>query len=137
MRCALLIALCAPAAYALDATVLHVVDGDTYDIAGELWPGQVLTRERVRLADWDTPEPGGRAGCPREADLAAQATAMVRRMMAEAGMRVYVQHTGKRGSLNRPLVHIWIDGQSLGVALAEAGLARPWERGRAEEWCDE
>lgn len=117
----------------MDATILRIIDGDTYDAEVRVWH-DITVHERIRLHAWDTPESRGQ--CDRERMLARQATEYARRWIAEHAMRVDVEARGV-DAFGRIVADVYGGGESLGAALAEAGLARPWERGRAEGWCDE
>lgn len=109
-------------------------DGDTirFDIPG-VHP--LLGRNiPVRLRGVDTPEIRGH--CSRENRLAAEARAMVRKLL-ERSARITLRRTG-RGKYFRILADIEADGVDLKSALLQAGLAVPYDGGRKSwNWCDD
>lgn len=116
---ALLLAGCAttPAPAPVAATpdcrprVVHVVDGDTWDVA----VGPLVVR--VRLAEVDTPE-RGQPGFQEATDFTAAW------LEAAAGQEHY-NYQG-RDTWNRPLVVVTHAGHSLANDLLTARRARPW-----------
>jgi len=118
----------AAAAPAPTAVILDCHDGDTCRLDREILPG----RDRVRIANIDTPELGDRAKCRAErmlAELARQAAA------AHAGERVTLTAISPDKYAKRfdALVRL-PDGRDLGQAQLDAGLALPWT-GRRVDWC--
>ncbi|WP_245447658.1 thermonuclease family protein [Nitratireductor sp. OM-1] len=96
-----------------------VVDGDTVWIDGE----------KLRLADIDAPETGGR--CVNERIEAARAAGRLAELPVW-GKRVIVR-TGKDQYGHTQAV-VLIDGESVGAKLIEEGHAHP-STGRRETWC--
>ena len=134
----LIVALCLVATsvdareYTHDAELIRIVDGDTYVMRLHIYHGS-HTVQHVRLADWDTPEYRGK--CQREKDLALQAAIFAGLWFEGAGP---VRATSRQqDSFGRPLSGLVGVNGSLGLALRDAGLARPFKRGRNEGWCDE
>lgn len=119
--------------YEYAAEVVRIVDGDTYVMKLHIYPGAAL-KQHVRLDEWDTPERRGK--CPREKQLAADAAIAAGLWFERAGglVRVYIEVVD---SFGRPIARVVSPEGSLGDALAAAGLARPFARGRNEGWCDE
>ncbi len=101
-----------------------VVDGDT------LW----LNGEKVRVADIDAPETHP-PRCDAEADLGNRATRRLADLVNAGPFEAQLASDGrdadKYGRKLRVLVR---DGQSLGSAMVDEGLARNWT-GRREPWC--
>lgn len=118
--------------YAHDADLIRIIDGDTYVMRLHIYHGS-QTRQHVRLADWDTPEFRGK--CQREKDLALKAAIFAGLWFERAGGTVRATST-KQDSFGRPLSALVSAEGSLGLALRDAGLARPFKRGRNEGWCD-
>lgn len=104
---------------------LRAIDGDTVEIR--------MTRERVRLANIDTPESGDRARCSAERVAAETATRAIASLIGEA-RTVKVTRTGRVDAYGRTIGAVLVDGRDLGRLMIEAGHARPW-RGRREPWC--
>lgn len=96
-----------------------VVDGDT------VW----LNGEKIRLAEIDAPEPGGR--CFAERDLAARSAERLRQLLG-AGEPVVTRIGTDR--FGRTLANISLAGRDVGATLIAEGLVRPW-RGSKENWC--
>jgi len=114
-----------PSASVFPRGQVRVIDGDTIEI--------IATRERVRLANIDTAELGDGARCNAERRHGEAAKARARTLVA-GSRQVALQRTGRLDACGRTVGYLVIDGQDLGLALIEAGLARPW-RGRREPWC--
>jgi endonuclease YncB( thermonuclease family) len=100
---------------------VRVIDGDTFDYAGE----------RIRIADIDTPEL--RSRCPEEKRLARAATARLEDLLADGSfeLRRLGRDEDRYGRKLRVVVRA---GRSLGDTLVAEGLARTWT-GRREPWC--
>ena len=111
-----------PAARAAPAAV-RVIDGDTFDYG----------RERIRIADIDTPEVNGR--CAFESELAARATARLDSLLGEGAFELHPNPNGRdEDPYGRKLRIVTRGGQSVGDVLVAEGLARTWT-GRREPWC--
>ena len=108
---------------AASPAAVRVVDGDTFDYAGE----------RIRIADIDTPEVNGR--CAYETGLAARATRRLRALLSAGAFELHPLPDGRdEDRYGRKLRIVTRAGQSLGDALVAEGLARTWT-GRREPWC--
>ncbi len=100
---------------------VRVIDGDTFDYAGE----------RIRIADIDTPEL--RSRCPEEGRLARAASARLEDLLA--GGPFELRRLGRdEDRYGRKLRVVVRAGRSLGDTLVAEGLARTWT-GRREPWC--
>jgi micrococcal nuclease len=99
--------------FTLRGSVVHVVDGDTIDVAVD--SGR---RMRVRLIGVDTPE---RGQC-----FFARATDVTQRL--SASRRVVLQGDATQAThdrYGRLLAYVWLpDGHDLGLQLLRAGVAR-------------
>ncbi|MGZ8999137.1 MAG: thermonuclease family protein [Allosphingosinicella sp.] len=107
---------------AAQAGGVHVVDGDTFDVAGI----------RVRIADVDTPEVAGR--CAFETRLAARATDRIRQLLQSGPFELHPIAGRDEDRYGRKLRIVTRNGRSLGDQLVAEGLARTWS-GRREPWC--
>lgn len=100
-----------------------VVDGDTIWMAGE----------KIRLSDIDTPEVFS-PKCDAELALGKRASKRLVELL-NSGPIALVQIGGRdRDRYGRQLRVVQRDGVSLGDALIDEGLARPWD-GARRAWC--
>jgi micrococcal nuclease len=100
---------------------VRVIDGDTFDFAGE----------RIRIADIDTPELRG--ACAEEQRLARAATERLRTLLGAGPFEL--RRLGRdEDRYGRKLRVVVRSGRSLGDVLVSEGLARTWT-GRREPWC--
>lgn len=97
-----------------------VVDGDT------LW----YQRTKIRLFGFDAPEVSGQ--CPRERQLAAQATEHLTALL-NTGLR-RIAYDGEDG-YRRALARLWVTDGEVGPAMIAAGLAEPYGTGGRAPWC--
>lgn len=105
----------------LRSSAVRVIDGDTFDFAGE----------RIRILDIDTPETRP-ARCAREAELGARATERLRQLL---GQPFELQANGRdEDRYGRKLRVVLVRGRSVGEQLVAEGLARRYEGGR-RPWC--
>lgn len=89
----------------------------------------VIDRERIRIADIDTPELDGQ--CVDERQRAVRARDRLVQLLRSGD--VVIRRTGK-DRYGRTLAIITRDGRSVGDVLVSEGLARTWS-GRRERWC--
>jgi len=133
-RLAIFAALLLPASALAQNTILRVIDGDTYVVAAPWLPPVLGTTISVRVLGIDTPEHGATAHCPKEAALAAKASAYAATAIAKATVvAVQLAHWDKYGG--RVDGTVTVDGQSLGDLLVAAGLAHPYDGGTKTSWC--
>lgn len=99
-----------------------VVDGDTFWFAGE----------KYRISDIDTPETHP-ARCAEEARLGRAATERLRGWLNE-GPFSFESIGRDTDQYGRKLRIVTRNGDSVGDALVEEGVARRWE-GRRQPWC--
>ncbi|MGD9965230.1 MAG: thermonuclease family protein [Hyphomonadaceae bacterium] len=102
-----------------------MIDGDTYQIQSN--------GERIRQANIDTPETGGREHCDAERQAGERATSEARRLLNSAE-HISVRRTGREDQYGRTIGFVSVDGRDIGDILIERDLARPW-RGHREPWC--
>lgn len=111
----------ADATWGASSGSVRVVDGDTFDYAGE----------RIRIADIDTPELKSR--CEEEGRLARAATARLKTLLAAGPFELKRFGRGE-DRYGRKLRIVTRGGRSLGDVLVSEGLARTWT-GQREPWC--
>lgn len=109
------LSLCAPTGERVNC----VHDGDSL----------VVNRERIRIADIDTPELN--SACVAERDLAQRARRLLHAHLEKGGYQI---HRDGKDRYGRTLAIVTIDGRSVGDMLVAAGVARTWS-GRREPWC--
>ncbi len=116
----------------IPATVLKVVDGDTFD--AELHPLPDTTRRvRVRVMDLDTPELRGQ--CAKEREMARAAKLRAAELLV-GRLRLEVPEARAFDKFGRLLAKVRLeDGRYLAGVLIREGLGRPWT-GRREPWCE-
>lgn len=99
-----------------------VVDGDT------IW----LRGEKIRIADIDAPETHD-PQCQSEKDLGDRATDRLEKLL-EVGTITLQSIDRDEDRYGRKLRIVLVNGESVGEALVEEGLARWYEGGR-RPWC--
>lgn len=102
--------------------LVRVIDGDTFDYAGE----------RIRIAGIDTPELNAR--CGREADLAVRAAARARAWLAAGPFELRADADRDVDRYGRKLRSVVRGGSSIDDVLVSEGLARRWT-GHRRPWC--
>lgn len=101
-----------------------VVDGDTFWYRGA----------KVRIADINTPEVSS-PGCAREAALGAAATRRLINLLNSGPFTLRLADPDRpTDRYGRALRVVTRNGQSIGLKLAEEGLAERWQ-GRRGNWC--
>jgi micrococcal nuclease len=105
------------------AGAVRVVDGDTFDFAGE----------RIRMVGLDAPETHP-PRCAAEAELGARATRRLSQLLA-AGPFELMAIDRDRDRYGRKLRIVMRSGRNIGDVLIAEGLARPYEGGLRVGWC--
>ena len=98
-------------------TCVH--DGDSF----------IVARERIRIADIDTPELNG--ACESERRLARRARSTLISLLNSERYDIVRQGTDRYG---RTLAIVTNSRGSIGDQMVRAGVARTWS-GRREPWC--
>jgi micrococcal nuclease len=115
--------------------ITRVIDGDTVEIAVDFLPSPLPPKLSIRVLGIDTPEKAPRAQCEAEAELAKQASAFTKNAVASAGkIDIEILKWDKYGG--RVLGYVYLDGQSLGIMLIAANLARPYKGDAKQSWCE-
>lgn len=105
---------------------LYVIDGDT------IW----LNREKIRLANIDTPEISN-ARCESELARGLEAKAALKRLLDGKEIRIARGDPKTRRMIDqygRTLALVSVNGKDVGETLVERNLARRWT-GRRQPWC--
>ncbi len=108
-------------------------DGDTCSFVVPWLPPVLGDPLTVRLRGIDTPEIRGR--CDSERQLARDARDVAVEVLSRS--RRIDLLLPERGKYFRLVVDVIADGESLADVLVRKGLARPYEGGRREGWCDD
>jgi endonuclease YncB( thermonuclease family) len=114
------------------ASVIRVIDGDTFEARVHVWPGLELIT-KVRLRDIDAPEHRGR--CEGERAKAQAAHEALARLLSEGVVsvtRVGLDKYGGRVLADAATRSI----PNVAVTLLAAGHARPYHGGRRQSWCE-
>ena len=117
---------------AVRAQIIKVVDGDTVQVRAEIWPNQYVITD-IRIGGIDTPEKGGRAGCPQEAARAKEASALSGRMLDNKTVEVSNLQFEKYGG--RLLGDVAVGGRDVAQTLIAQGYAKPYDGGKKSSWC--
>ena len=113
--------------------VRTIFDGDSFraDING--WPDIIGKSVPIRVLGVDAPEMRGK--CEAEKILARQAKQHTVALL-RSGKVIELKNT-QRGKYFRILANVIIDGESLADSLVSNGLARRYDGGKRDGWCDE
>ena len=118
-----------------DFKILRVVDGDTVEIEAPFLIDPLPKKLSIRVWGVDTPEKGGRAMCPKEAELGAAASKFTKDLVANAKTtQINLYQWDKFGG--RVLGDVIIDGNSLTAMLIEKGYAREYYGDAKKSWCE-
>lgn len=116
----------------IQARAVRVIDGDTPEVVAQIWPG-FYAIINIRIDGIDTPEKGGRAKNPYEAELGAQATEAARALIEGKDVLIYNLANDKFGG--RMLADVkTLDGTDVAGHLISQGLARAYDGGKREPW---
>ncbi len=114
------------------AEVLRTIDGDTLEVRASVWLGMAITT-RIRIRGIDAPEIHGR--CQHEKDMARAATERLAALVAGGSVRLSAISGGKY--YGRVIADVTTpDGRAVGPLMLTSGLARAYDGGRREGWCD-
>jgi len=124
-----------PQGVTYDAQILRVSDGDTIVIAAPFLPAPLKPQLAVRIFGVDTPEKGGRAQCPAEAQRGEMATKFTQQLV-QGGKQFQVILYGWDKFGGRVLGDILVDGKSVRQGLIANGLAREYYGEAKQSWCN-
>ena len=107
-------------------------DGDTCYITAKTFP-EPLQKMSIRILGIDTPEIKGE--CKEEKDLALKGRELANELFKSAKtVRLENLDWDKYGG--RILADVYLDGELYSQKLIDAGLARPYDGGTKESWCE-
>jgi micrococcal nuclease len=104
---------------------VRVIDGDTIQ----------FNKTKVRAVGYDTPEKGALAKCNQEGELAARATSRFTELVRPPHVFTLKWAKGK-DKYGRSLALFYSDHQEIGKILINEGLARPYDGGQRQSWCN-
>jgi endonuclease YncB( thermonuclease family) len=114
------------------AEVLRVMDGDTFEARVRIWPGTDVTT-RVRIRGIDAPEMKARCEDERVKAVAARDALA---LMLEQGA-VAISNVGQDKYGGRVDADVSTRGTaSVADSMLSKNLARAYDGGRRESWCD-
>ncbi len=130
----LLLLLCAPlqAQNLVVSRVVSIYDADTFRVDINGWPPIIGSNMPIRVLGVDAPEIRGK--CADEKAKALEAKAVTVNSLRNA--QTIELRNIKRGKYFRLLADIYVDGKSLAALLISSGLARPYDGGKREGWCE-
>ncbi len=113
--------------------VTSIYDADTFRVNIEGWPDIAGKDVPIRVNGVDAPEIRGK--CESEKKDARKAKQFTVNLLRSAQM-VELKNM-RRGKYFRILADVYVDGEALSEKLISAGLARPYNGGTREGWCNE
>jgi len=116
----------------MQVPIRYVTDGDT--IAGTFQLPYPLSNISIRIYGIDTPEKGSLAKCPKEAELANQASALTKKLVGDTKVMTvqnfkYDKYGGRVDGV------VIVNGINIGDELIKANLAYPYFGGAKRSWC--
>lgn len=115
----------------VEATVLSVLDGDTFLAEAAIWPGQFI-RVNIRIRGIDAPEMKARCAAERDAALAARAT--LAGLLGQAPVRL--SNIAGAKYFGRVLADVASrDGVAVAASMLDSGTVRIYRGGRRQSWC--
>lgn len=111
--------------------VTSIYDGDTFRANIASWPPIIGNRVSIRVKGIDAPELRGK--CEQEKQLARKAKQAAVAMIRN-GRKIELRNL-QRDKYFRLLADVYVDNQSLALALKKAGLVRAYNGGTKTSWC--
>jgi endonuclease YncB( thermonuclease family) len=112
------------------ATVVRVIDGDTFVAEAHVWPGETV-QVSVRIRGIDAPELHSR--CPRERLAAAEARDALAELLDRQAVRITNIGGGKY--YGRVLADVETEDGEVAPALLSRALVRLYSGGRRQPYC--
>lgn len=112
-------------------TVTTIYDGDTFRATINDWPPIIGKNIPIRVNGIDTPEMRGE--CREEIEQARKAKQEAVAMIRAA--KIVELRNIQRGKYFRIVADVYLDDESLGDSLIGKGLARSYDGGTKEKWC--
>jgi micrococcal nuclease len=116
----------------VEATVVEVLDGDTFLAEALVWPGHTV-RVNVRIRGIDAPEM--KARCDAEHTAAERARQALASLFGKNP--IAISNISGAKYYGRVLADVTTaDGQGVASVLLGEKLVRPYDGGRREAWCE-
>lgn len=112
------------------ATVVRVIDGDTFVAEAHVWPGEIV-RVSVRIRGIDAPELHSR--CPRERLAATEARDALAALLDKPPVKITNIGGGKY--YGRVLADVETEDGEVAPALLSRALVRFYSGGRRQPYC--
>ncbi len=112
--------------------ITSVYDGDTFRVNIDGWPPIISERIAIRINNVDTPEMKGQ--CKKEIEQARKAKKFTVATLRSG--KVIELRNIKRGKYFRIVADVFIDGENLGNALINKGLAYRYDGKKKKSWCE-
>lgn len=113
--------------------VTSICDADTFRVNIAAWPDVIGKRISVRVKGIDAPEIKGACLHEKLAARKAKQEAVVRIRSAK---RIELRNI-ERDKYFRIVADVYLDGSSLAAALVAKDLAKSYDGGKKEDWCQE
>ncbi len=121
------------ASYNYDATIIRIIDGDTFVARINIFP-RLEAIYSVRILSIQAPELS--AKCPQEKQLAIQAKARLQELLPVES-KVQLKHVNKLDSFGRVLAHVHRDKYGdIANWLIKENHAVPSAKGKKHHWCE-
>jgi endonuclease YncB( thermonuclease family) len=116
----------------VEATVIEIIDGDTFLAEAHVWPGHSV-RVNIRVRGIDAPEMKSR--CERERFAALHARSVLAELLGEGA--VSISNIGGAKYYGRVLADVATpDGSAVSEIMLEREIVRPYRGGKRRSWCD-
>lgn len=116
----------------IQAEVIRVLDGDTFDVRAKVWVGQYI-ETRVRLDGLDTPELRGK--CSDEKFKANAAKDHLSKLISNKKIILTNIRNGKYAGRVLAKANT-ADGTDISKDLMDNGFARPYHGEKRQGWCN-
>ena len=113
------------------AVPYSIYDADTFKAHVRVWLGQTVATS-IRIGGIDTPEIRGK--CPEEKALALKAKTRLEMLLSSGVVELWRVQYGKWAG--RVIAHVTVNGESVPDVLINEGLARPYDGGKRQSWCN-
>jgi endonuclease YncB( thermonuclease family) len=114
----------------VQAEVVRVIDGDTFEAAAQIWLGEAID-VRVRIEGIDAPELHARCDDERTRAEAAR-DYLAKRLEGNAVRLTNVRYDKYGGRVDAAVED---NSGDIGAAMIKSGLARPYHGERRQPWC--